>query len=785
MRMSAMRRYLIAAVFGPALLVANAFAQELRLLLPTGASRGQHIKVTCYGRYLKDTHSVVWLRKGIEVEKIEATGDDRVTLHLHVPDDCELGAYLFHLHTKRGLTRAKAFRVGPLQSILERRDHGTKATAQRIGLNMTVDGRILAEEVDWYAFEADQGQVVRAEVEAVRLGLYDLDVEFEIFDPDGRMIQRRDDSSLGKADPVACWTAEKTGTYWLSMRDVAFRGASTAAYRLHVGTFPRPLGLLPAGGRPGAVIDVQLLGDGEPATARVRLPARAGMHDIFVEVAGQACPSPVRVRVDDSPCFVEGATPAKPPKPPCAFHGVVTKAGEEDRYAFQADKGRRTLIRTLARTMRSPLDPVLIIRDAKGKALASDDDGIGLDCRVTFNPPATGTYYACVRDHRQQGSDAHFYRIEVGSGSLGIRVAESVPGRLTEIFGVAVPRGRRNATVVRAGGLSTADKASLTYENLPPGMQASRATLPANFFVPVVFSADAKAELQSGLATPTTTIAKGRPQRPTRHLHRFPVLRVRNNQIYDTQEASAIPVVITDPVPFDFTVAPLKVPIVRSGSLALPISLTRAGKFASTITVRALALPGGVSASTVRFTGKNVASTMTFNANSRASLGKWPLVLVASTSIGGVTRTISTEILTLAVEEPWVTASVPKTKLERGATGTFELALTHARKFEGKITAMLGRVPKGVTCTVPEITKDMTKLPIKLEIAKDAPVGRHRYIYVQLKIQTKDGLITHNVGSGEIRVDRPLPVEAKSKPGKPDTSQPPSKPTASKTKGQP
>ena len=53
----------------------------------------------------------------------------------------------------------------------------------------------------------------------------------------------------------------------------------------------------------------------------------------------------------------------------------------------------------------------------------------------------------------------------------------------------------------------------------------------------------------------------------------------------------------------------------------------------------------------------------------------------------------------------------------------------------------------------------MAKLPVKLEVAKDAPVGRHRYIYVQLKIQTKDGLITHNTGSGEIRVDKPLPAE--------------------------
>ena len=101
--MSTKRSNLILATVCLALCAVNASAQELRLVLPTGASRGQHLKVTCYGRYLKDTQSVVWLRKGIEVEEIVATRDDRVTLHLRIPDRCEIGAYPFQLHTKRGL----------------------------------------------------------------------------------------------------------------------------------------------------------------------------------------------------------------------------------------------------------------------------------------------------------------------------------------------------------------------------------------------------------------------------------------------------------------------------------------------------------------------------------------------------------------------------------------------------------------------------------------------------------------------------------------------------------
>lgn len=398
-----------------------AAAQEVRLILPTGAARGQELKVHCYGRYLEDTHSVVWLdaaaRDGIQVDKIDTSTKGRATLHLRVAEDCPLGAHLFQLHTGRGLSRAVAFRVGPLQAILERRSHGTRETAQRIGLNMTVDGRILREEVDWYAVEVEAGQHVRAEVEAIRLGFYDFDVEMEVFGPDGKMLHRFDDSSLGKADPVGRWTAEKSGTYWLALRDVAFRGASTAAYRLHVGTFPRPVGAVPAGGRPGQRINVQLVGDGKPATVSLQLPETPGMHDVFVAVDGQVCPTPVRMRVDDSPCLVEGHTPKEPPQAPVAFHGIIGKPGEQDRFAFRATKGRRIVVRAVARSLRSPLDPVLIIRDDKGKALTSNDDGFGHDCRLTFNPPATGTFYACVYDHQRRGADDFFYRIEVGAGS--------------------------------------------------------------------------------------------------------------------------------------------------------------------------------------------------------------------------------------------------------------------------------------------------------------------------------------------------------------------------------
>jgi hypothetical protein len=82
------------------------------------------------------------------------------------------------------------------------------------------------------------------------------------------------------------------------------------------------------------------------------------------------------------------------------------------------------------------------------------------------------------------------------------------------------------------------------------------------------------------------------------------------------------------------------------------------------------------------------------------------------------------------------------------------------------VTLELGRVPKGVTYEVPAITAETTELGIALTAAPDARPGRHRSIYARLKITTPAGVIVHAAGSGEIRVDRPLPPDLGGTDGK-------------------
>lgn len=748
--------------WAPALL-----GQELRSLFPRGAEPGRDVEVRCSGRGLSDLESVLLFEDGIEVVDVSAGGDDRATIVLRIRDDCALGAHMLMLVTKRGMTRAKTFHVGPLRSVPCEENNATPEAAQTVELDTTIDGRIRAEETDWFAFEATGGEVVRVEVEGIRLADQDFDPELEVLAPDGSALVRADDSALGRLDPIVAFRCEVAGTYRIGLHDLTFGGSASTSYRLHVGTFPRPTGVVPAGGRPGEALAVQLVGDARPGTAQLVLPERPGLHELFFKVDGRSVPTPVIVAVGAHASFTEGAVPDEPPPAPCAFHGVIAEDGEEDRFAFRAKKGERIQMRVLARHLRSALDPVLIVRDSKGAGIASDDDGFGLDARERFTAPADGTFLVCVRDHRRRGGADSFYRIEVGEPPAVATTQEAVPGRRPEDLGVAVPRGGRMATLIQVDGLDAREGIDLGWRGLPAGVTQRGGRLMSGVStVPVVLQAATDAALGAGTATPYATAEAAPNEREVRHRHPVPLLRVRNDQVYIERTAHALPVAVTAPCPFAAEVEPPAVPLMQSGSLGLPVRITRASDHRATIVVRALWTPPGVSAGTVTLRAGQDSGTIAVSARSNAAIGRWPMVLVATADDGGVSRQVCTELFELAVEAPWITAKLSRAAVEQGAKSAMHVELTRAREFEGEVTAELGRVPRGVEAAIPAIRPDTSEIEIGLTASDDARVGRHRSIYLRLRVKTPAGEILHDVGGGEIRVDRPLPALSGSEEGR-------------------
>ena len=758
--MSGVRRFARSAVglLLAGLAATRADAQELRSIAPRGASPGERVEVVCEGRGLSDL--VAWLNfePGIDVVEVVAERDTRARVTLAVREDCPLGARLFMLHTRRGLTRPAIFTVGPLPSVRSARDNHSADRAQPIALDVTVDGRIDAERTDWFAFDATAGEVVSFEVEGQRLGGSDFDPQIELFDATGELLLRCDDAPLGKLDPIARWRCAVDGNYRIALRDVAFRGSSRAGYRLHVGRFPRPAGLVPAGGRPGERIVARTAGLPIEVDVEVRLPERSGRQPVFVSIDGRSVPTPLFVCVDERPGFVEGRLPADAPAAPYAFHGVVAEPGEEDRCPLTARKGERLTIRALARALGSGLDPVLVVRDAAGKDLASDDDGgEGLDSRLRFTAPADGRYELVVRDRLGGGGADHFYRLEVGELPDVATTRELVPGRRAEDLGIALPQGGRNATIVQLAGLDRDALITLGWDGLSDGVRVEPLEVPkAATAVPVVFSAAADAPLTVGFATPTATVDSAAQERPIRHEHPFPLLRVENDQIAIAAEVRMLPVAVTAPAPFAIDVVAPAVPLVQGGSARLPLRLTRAADFDGSVSLRMLATPSGVSAGSAKLSGSEAEAELALNAQTKAAAGTWPCVVVASATIDGVVRSVSSACFTLTIEAPWISTTLPRIQLERGAVASLRLPLERRLDFAGELLAEIGGLPKGVVVRIPAPPPGADGLDVELVAAADAALGRHRSLFVKLTVRTAAGDVVQTFRGGELRIDEPI-----------------------------
>src|SRR5262249_57325736 len=98
------------------------------------------------------------------------------------------------------------------------------------------------------------------------------------------------------------------GPYAVRVGESACGGTGACQYRLHLGTFPRPTAVVPAGGKPGEEVELTFLGDPTgPFKQKVKLPATIppGKFGVFAHDAGGVSPSPVPFRLIDLPNVID------------------------------------------------------------------------------------------------------------------------------------------------------------------------------------------------------------------------------------------------------------------------------------------------------------------------------------------------------------------------------------------------------------------------------------------------------------------------------------------------
>ena len=159
----------LVATFATVVPPAPAASPRLNLILPRGVQRGAEHVLTFSGSNLADAADVLFYEAGFEIVKLEPAGNE-VKVTVKVAPDCRLGEHVAQVRTRSGVTDYRTLSVGALPEIAEVEPNTAFDQPQAIPLNVTVQGVVESEDVDYFVVEAQQGQRLAVEVEAMRLG---------------------------------------------------------------------------------------------------------------------------------------------------------------------------------------------------------------------------------------------------------------------------------------------------------------------------------------------------------------------------------------------------------------------------------------------------------------------------------------------------------------------------------------------------------------------------------------------------------------------------------------
>jgi hypothetical protein len=769
---------------GPCTEVQASFPQ-VTLILPRGVQRGGDRELVFKGNRLEDAAELLFHSSdpnaAFVVRSIQPVDDKSFKAVVFVPENCPLGEHLVQVRCKSGISDFRSFFVGALPEVEEKEPNGSLAEAQTVPLNSTIQGVVKAEDVDCFAVTLQKGQRLSVDVEALRLGTFLFDPAVAILDEKRFELAAVDDVPIARQDGVLSMVAPADGTYYVQMRETSYGGNDNCRYRLHVGTFPRPTAVYPAGGKSGEQVAVQFLGDAAgPIKLDVAVPASGTTLPLFATDAQGIGPTAVPFRISTLGNVLEAEpnndiATATTADSAVSFNGIIGTDGDVDCFRFDAKKGQTFDIECYARRLRSGLDPVITVLRADGSTVGGNDDSRGPDSYYRFQVPADGSYVVRVKDHLGRGRPDFVYRVELQPVTPSLTLSIPRIDRYSQTRQtIMVPRGGRYAVLVNATRTDFAGDLVLMAEKLPAGVTMHCQPMPsAQSQMPVVFEAAADAPIAGGLFDLEARPVDDTLQVRGKFENAADFIVGPNNTSFYVTKVNRLAMAVIEPVPFQLELVQPKAPLVRNGTVDLKVVVTRAEGFKEPITVEfPFRSPGVGTVPNVQIPADKSEAVYTVNADGKAALGTWPIYVIGQANVGGQAWSAS-QLATLQVAEPFATAKLARSSCEQGETAQIVCTLTQSTPFEGEGVARLHGLPPNTTATEATFTKDTKELVFEVKTDEKSPVGNHKSPFVEL-ITTSNGEPVH-VRSGQTE----LQIAAPSKPApQPNTQAAAAKPSA-------
>ena len=752
-----------------------AFAASPRLtrITPSGIQRGVEHEVTFSGNNMADAQDILFYSPGFEVVKVVGDGNT-CKATIKVAADCRLGEHVAQVRTASGISDFRVFYVGALPAVDEKEPNTDFAEPQAIDLNVTVQGIVQNEDVDYYVVEAKKGQRISAEVEGMRLGITMFDPYVAILDAKRFELSASDDTPLLGQDCAASIVAPEDGKYFIEIREGAYGGDGNCIYRLHVGNFPRPTAVYPAGGKLGEELEVKFIGDpaGEKLI-KVTLPAAEELEfGLFANDDSGISPSPNPFRLFEHGNAFEqepnnGIAEATPVALPLAFNGILETEGDVDCFKFAATKDQVFEVECYGRRIRSAIDPVMNLYNAAGGSIAGNDDSRGPDSYIRFTVPADGEYVVRITDHLGRGGADFVYRVEFQPVkpelTLGIPRVERYGQYRQTIF---VARGNKFATIMNATRANFGGDLVLEGSDLPAGVAMHAEPMLANMNVmPIMFEAAADAPLSGKLVDFRAKIADPAQNISGGFFNRADfVISAPGQSRYSGRDVNKLAIAVVDELPYTLEIVQPKVPIVRNGVLNLKIVAHRKEEFKTAINIQFPFRPPGIgTTSSVNIPEGQNEVLYPLNANGGAQVKDWQVFALGSSEVGG-NAWVSSQLATLRITEPYVTAELQRSSCEQGQEAQIYCKLNITTPFEGNAKAELVGLPNKVTSVPLEFNKETKELTFPVTTDPASPAGNHKNILCQVTITESGEQILATAGTVELQIDQPLPAPAQPAP---------------------
>jgi hypothetical protein len=447
-------------------LIAGAEPPKIERLFPPGGQRGTVVETKVTGKPGDGT--VQGWSDPAQLSFAFSEKQDAVTVT--IPDNATPGLHWLRFYNQHGATDLKPFVVGLVDEVAETEPNNKPDEAQAVQLpHVTVNGVLeKAGEVDTFAVSLKAGQTLVVSMLANRELGSPMDAVLQLLDRSGTVVAQNDDDH--GFDPQLVFETPADGTYFV--RTFAFpsapnstirlAGAATYVYRLTMTTGPVIDHTVPAVVNPGNGADVSIHGwnltEGQKS---FHIPTF--QQTSFVLSEGLALPA--SVPAVDHVSTAESNDP-QPLQIPSSVTGVIAMGGETDTHRFSATKGQKLTFRADARSMFSPLDPVLKVTAEDGKVLKEADDVSrgDLDSLAQVTIPADGVYTATVTDRFNAGGARFVYVLSCTETTTTFK-----PTLKGNAFVLTVDKPLEiPVTMAREKGFT--EKIAVTIEGLPEGI---------------------------------------------------------------------------------------------------------------------------------------------------------------------------------------------------------------------------------------------------------------------------------------------------------------------------